>query len=415
MAPPRSSALLLALLATAAAATYIDNMVPRRDVDGVILDSHDFSLHKYPGREGYWMFSVAYGGCLEPANQGCDQTADHCGFQMNHTVNVWSSPDLSSGSWVKVAEAISPAQRPAGTVYRPKAVWNPKTSEVVAWHNYVHPSGEYAGYAAYTAPRIEGPYALQRLVVNVTVQNATEQCGDYDLFVDPADGTGYAIMGCGFHMWIERLAPNMLDSAGDTSPTGRFLFSEYFIEAPALFVRNGIYYAVFDSCAYEGGNAPAPEATFSPSSPAAEPPAPNPHRLLLLLPGQRRRRAHGAAPARPVDAAGRGGLRALARGGGGAGAAALVARADAARRRGPRRAAHARAGLPVRGREDDLGHACSAERHLPRRPRGRHAGVDLGRRQVAAELGRYERARSAGVGAALLQRGRLHQPAEMDR
>ena len=235
-------------LAALGVATYVDNLVPRRDVDGLILDSHDFSLHKYPGREGYFMFSVAYGGCREPANMGCDQTADKCGFQLNHTVNVWASPDLSSGSWVKVAEAISPDMRPAGTVYRPKAVWNPNTKQVVAWHNYVHPNGDYAGYAAYTAPAIEGPYTLQREVVNVTVQNATEQCGDYDLFVDPADGTGYAIMGCGFHMWIERLAPNLLDSAGDASPTGRFLFAEYFVEAPALFVRNGIYYAVFDSC-----------------------------------------------------------------------------------------------------------------------------------------------------------------------
>ena len=83
-------------LAALGVATYVDNLVPRRDVDGLILDSHDFSLHKYPGREGYGMFSVAYGGCLEPANQGCDQTADHCGFQMNHTVNVWRSSSLAS-------------------------------------------------------------------------------------------------------------------------------------------------------------------------------------------------------------------------------------------------------------------------------------------------------------------------------
>ena len=41
-------------------------------------------------------------------------------------------------------------------------------------------------------------------------------------------------------MWIERLNPNGLDSAGDTSPTGRFLFSEYFIEAPALFYNPSV-------------------------------------------------------------------------------------------------------------------------------------------------------------------------------
>lgn len=96
-------------------------------------------------------------------------------------------------------------------------------------------------------------------------------------------------------MWIERLNPDMLDGAGDVSPTGRYMFDEvrrqqrrqrrqqwrrgggehvgflplsrgsmaclrfaltrdpdrpphpmqYFIEAPALFERNGVYYAIF--------------------------------------------------------------------------------------------------------------------------------------------------------------------------
>lgn len=51
----------------------------------------------------------------------------------------------------------------------------------------------------------------------------------------------------------------MLDSAGDTSPTGRYLFPEYFIEAPALFYRAGLYYAVFGHCwCVRGGGRPAP-------------------------------------------------------------------------------------------------------------------------------------------------------------
>jgi hypothetical protein len=42
----------------------------------------------------------------------------------------------------------------------------------------------------------------------------------------------------------------MLDSAGDVSPTGRYLFDEYFIEAPALFYRKETqtYYAIFGHC-----------------------------------------------------------------------------------------------------------------------------------------------------------------------
>jgi hypothetical protein len=50
----------------------------------------------------------------------------------------------------------------------------------------------------------------------------------------------------------------MLEGAGDASPTGRYIFSEYFIEAPSLFFRNGLYYAVFGHCCcycYQGSGA----------------------------------------------------------------------------------------------------------------------------------------------------------------
>jgi hypothetical protein len=240
------------------AATFINNLEPRYDINGEILDSHDFSLYKYPGHTGYYMISVAYGECKEPANLGCDQTSDKCGFQFNHTVNVWRSTDLSSGSWEFISEAISPQMRPAGTLYRPDAIYNPNTNNVVLWHNWVHVDGTYAGYAAYTAPDPQGPYTLQRNVTNVTVNNSTSHCGDFHLFIDPVDNTPYAIMGCDFHMYIERLLPNALDSALDVTPTGRYMFEEYFIEAPELFVRNGVYYAVFGHCCcycYQGSGA----------------------------------------------------------------------------------------------------------------------------------------------------------------
>ena len=248
----------IASLFALATATFINNLAPRLDVNGQIMDSHDFSIHKYPGMLGYTMVSIAYGTCMEPANQGCDQTGDKCGFQPNHTINVWNSPDLSSGSWKHVTTAVDLSNRPPGTIYRPDGIWNPNTQEMVIWYNWLNSQGVYEGYAAYTAPTPAGPFTRQRAVVNVTIQNSTEDCGDFHLFVDPADNTPYVIAGCGFHMWIERLMPNMLDSAGDTSPTGRYLFSEYFIEAPALFERGGTYYAVFGHCCsycYQGSGA----------------------------------------------------------------------------------------------------------------------------------------------------------------
>ncbi len=237
------------LLVGLASSTFFDNMSPRLDESGAIMDSHDFSLRRIPSDpDYYYMTSIAYGLCKEPANKGCDQTSDHCGFQSNHTINVWKSRDLSSGSWEFVTTAITEAQRVDGTIFRPDGIWNPHTNQWVLWYN----APDYMGYSAYTAPSPSGPYTLARTSVNVTIQNKTENCGDFHLFIDPVDKTPYVIAGCGFHMWIERLLPNMLDSAGDVSPTGRFLFDEYFIEAPALFYRplNGapLYYAVFGHC-----------------------------------------------------------------------------------------------------------------------------------------------------------------------
>ena len=249
---------IVAAAAEVAAATFINNLEPRLDTTGEILDAHDFSLHKYPGQSGYFLHAIAYGCCREPANLGCDQTPDHCGFQPNHTINVWHSDDLSSGSWSFVTTAVSLANRPPGTIFRPDAIWNPHTQQIVLWFNWLNSQGVYEGYAAYTADAPAGPYTRVREDVNVTMQNATENCGDFHLFIDPADQTPYVIAGCGFHMWIERLLPNMLDSAGDTSATGRYLFPEYFIEAPALFARGGLYYAVFGHCCcycYQGSGA----------------------------------------------------------------------------------------------------------------------------------------------------------------
>jgi hypothetical protein len=51
--------------------------------------------------------------------------------------------------------------RPAGTVFRPHAIYNPATALYVLYWNYVHPNGSYAGYAAATSASPAGPFTLQ--------------------------------------------------------------------------------------------------------------------------------------------------------------------------------------------------------------------------------------------------------------
>lgn len=77
--------------------------------------------------------------------------------------------------------------------------------------------------------------------------------GDFDVFVDPADGAAYVVYGANFYLGVERLTPDMLNSTGvnATWAAGPFdgsVSPDYFVEAPAMFVRHGIYYLLYGHC-----------------------------------------------------------------------------------------------------------------------------------------------------------------------
>jgi hypothetical protein len=97
--PMGSFGLLFALVSGAAAATTINNLAPRLDVNGVIVDAHDGSVQMFGGKPPFYMHAVQYGLCHEPANYGCDSTPDRCGFQYDHNITVYTTNDLSSGTW----------------------------------------------------------------------------------------------------------------------------------------------------------------------------------------------------------------------------------------------------------------------------------------------------------------------------
>ena len=184
---------------------------------------------------------------MEPKGEGCDQTADHCGFQGNHSINVWRSKTLASGSWEFVAEIMPEAERPAShNIFRPDAIYNPNTNMWVLWVNYVYFNGSYAGCWAATAAAPGGPFILAKSLVNTTTNT-----GDFHLFVDPHDGhnTGYVIYSSNWVILIEKLQPDYLSI---TSAKDVFVFDQdpydYWSEAPMLFERNGVYYALFSWC-----------------------------------------------------------------------------------------------------------------------------------------------------------------------
>jgi len=224
-----------------------NNNLPRLDSTGTILDGHDSSVQKFAKDPPlYWMHTASYGLCKEPKNYGCDQTADHCGFQLDHNITIWTSPDLSSGSWKFIGYAIDWRDRPAGIVFRPSATYSIFTEQYILYWNWVAKNGTYMGYAAATSSTPAGPFTIKTDVVNVTLNNATWHAGDFHFFVDD-DGTGYIIYSSQHWMRIEKLTDDFLASTGEFYDGFR-VPSYYFVEAPAMFKRNGIYYALFGHC-----------------------------------------------------------------------------------------------------------------------------------------------------------------------
>ena len=117
----------------------INNLKPRLDIHGTIMDTHDGSIQQFEKNGLYYIHAMQYGLCEEPPNYGCDGAgmASKCGFLPDHNISIWSSPNLTSSSWTYVGNAINVADRPAGVVFRPHLVFNPNTKLYVLIWNYM--------------------------------------------------------------------------------------------------------------------------------------------------------------------------------------------------------------------------------------------------------------------------------------
>ena len=146
----------------------VDNLEPRRDIQGGIIDAHDGCLQFFNGR--FYLYGTAYG-------------LSHNYELTNHSYRVYSSPDL--GQWTNEGELLQ--GQPNGIYFRPYVVFNPKTRKYVLWYNWYGRNLEgQTGVAVSDAPT--GPFTI----VNPNVRLSHLHPGDGSLFVDD-DGTGYYI------------------------------------------------------------------------------------------------------------------------------------------------------------------------------------------------------------------------------
>lgn len=201
----------------------------------------------------YVWAAASYGNCKEPAGaSGCAGAAlGACGFQTNHNVTVFTSPDLAT--WTAHSPpAFQCSQSGLGEVilFCPKLVWNAATRKYVLWFNWIAGADFSASYyAVATADSFLGPFTV---VVPKVTTLAYSNTGDFSLFVD-ADGAGYVIYTAhitGFpithQMSVEALTPDYTATLGAAGSSG--FVGASFVEAPALFRRGAVYYAVFGQC-----------------------------------------------------------------------------------------------------------------------------------------------------------------------
>jgi beta-xylosidase len=229
----------------------ISNVVPRRDTNGNIMDAHDGNVLLYDGL--YYYFGPSYGLCKEPPGpSGCASIQPgSCGFQLNHNVSLYTSPDLSEWTFRGYVFQMS-SMKKQGIMFCPKVLQNSKTKKWVLWFNYLPVTGpgfSQSLYAVATSDTPQGPFQI--VDDNITTL-AWDNTGDFNLFQDD-NGDGYIIYTShiqGYNpnhlMSVEKLSDDYLHSLGKQFNSG--FFGQSNVEAPAMFKRNKIYYTIFGTC-----------------------------------------------------------------------------------------------------------------------------------------------------------------------
>ena len=256
MTKPMPAVLLLAAFAgcarSAAVVVNISNVLPRLDTTGAIMDMHDGNMVVKDGT-WYW-YAAGYGGCRELLNPdgttaptGCPGGGFRgCGFFNNHTVNLFTSTDLVT--WTAHGNVLPEANRVDAILFSPKVLYNAQTQTWVLWYNFV----PHYSYGVATSKSAYGPFNT----VNATAGSSfrfgypdNSDIGDFSVWQDD-DGTAYFLYSANHHCQVEQLTPDYLTSTWEATNQSSLVFP-HGNEAPALFKRNDLWYAlVSESCCY---------------------------------------------------------------------------------------------------------------------------------------------------------------------
>ena len=224
------------------------------------MDIHDGTIIQWNNTGLYYWYGMGYGNCTEPTYWDCSPVVtglprSMCGFQPNHTINIYTSPDLIN--WTYVGDALPFNTRPFGIYFRPKVIYNKMTQKYVLWINWVSYEQHMdnistvnyynTSYIVATSNSPNGPFEIETLRADVLYSHSA---GDFVIFIDETTPNNtayiaYDAMSDDHKISIEPLTYDYLNSV--PSENSGFISKRYH-EAPALFERNGFYYLIVGHC-----------------------------------------------------------------------------------------------------------------------------------------------------------------------
>ncbi|MEW4923859.1 family 43 glycosylhydrolase [Algibacter sp. 2305UL17-15] len=197
----------------------VNNVKPRIDTDGNIVDAHDGRLIQF--NDTFYWYGTSYG------NTNGFVTENHYVCYISKDLKVW-----------KKEGRLLPNQ-PEGVYYRPHVVYNKKTKRYVLWYNW-YPKLWNGQFGVATSKNPEGPFKIVNS--NVKMFRSDVGLGDFGLFVDD-DQTCYLSYNTiqNHQVSVEKLDKKYTASTMENGG----IIAEH-MEAGTQFKKDGKYYLMTD-------------------------------------------------------------------------------------------------------------------------------------------------------------------------
>eukprot|EP00039_Didymoeca_costata_P016787 m.305677 g.305677 ORF g.305677 m.305677 type:complete len:391 (+) comp16450_c0_seq16:183-1355(+) len=208
----------------------IRNDIPRLDGNGRIVDAHSGNVVYHAKSKTFFLYGERYGNAT-----GMDYQWVQPGPNQAPKLGVYTSSDLIH--WEDRGLCLTPSDE---TNWIPMVFFDDKTDKFIAW---------WAGWGVGVS---QDGIHFQRLGEAKSRLTGWRVAGPHILIDD--DRTGYIIFDAtapnhplkkSHIVSIEKLTSDYTNSTKE-NVTG--FFPDYFVEAPTLFKRNGIYYATYGTC-----------------------------------------------------------------------------------------------------------------------------------------------------------------------